>query len=372
MKNRSLLAGIIALMVLVSCSNTTKSSEGKFKLTGQIENAADVKKVLLYDGETLVDSAMLDATAKFSFERTVSEPSLYTLVIGFRPYMFILGQNDVVTFKTDLKDGENYEVTGSPLTAELQKLAAIRAKLQKEQSQLESEFESRAEKGEDPGAVQNELMQKSMTSVEAAAAGTYAFANENRDNLAGFYGMLFLSSLDAASYESELIKYAEEEAVNYPNNVTAQSFVKHFAELKALSVGQPAPDFSSTTPDGKTVKLSDFKGKYVLLDFWAAWCGPCRQENPNIVEQYHAFKDKGFTVFGVSLDEKKEAWVKAIYQDKLDWTQVSDLKEWNSEAGQLYNITAIPASFMIGPDGKLVAKNLRGAALKRFLEQTLD
>lgn len=372
MRNRSLLAGIIALMVFISCSNTIKSSEGIFKLTGQIENPADLKKVLLYDGETLVDSALLDATAKFSFERTVTEPALYTLVVGFRPYMFILGPNDEVTFKTDLADGENYEVTGSPLSTKLQKLAGIRSKLQKEQSQLESEFESRTEKGEDPRAVQNELMEKSFASAEAAATDTYAFANENRDNLAGFYGMLFLSSLDAVSYESELIKYAEEEAVKFPNNVTAQSFVKHFADLKVLSIGQPAPDFASTTPDGETVRLSDFKGKYVLLDFWAAWCGPCRQENPNIVEQYHAFKDKGFTVLGVSLDEKKESWVKAIENDKLDWVQVSDLQRWNSEAATLYNITAIPASFLIDPDGKIVAKNLRGPALKEFLAKTLN
>ena len=108
-----------------------------------------------------------------------------------------------------------------------------------------------------------------------------------------------------------------------------------------------------------------------MLDFWAAWCTPCRQENPNIVAQYHDFKDKGFTVFGVSLDRDRSAWLKAIQDDKLEWTQVSDLQMWDSPAARLYQITAIPASFMIDPEGKIVGKNLRGQALKEFLEQHL-
>ena len=143
------------------------------------------------------------------------------------------------------------------------------------------------------------------------------------------------------------------------------------AQLKPLSIGQKAPDFELSTPEGKAVKLSDFKGQYVLLDFWASWCAPCREENPNIVEQYHAFKGKGFTVLGVSLDKTQGAWVNAIKADKLDWTQVSDLKQWDSEAGKLYNITAIPASFLISPEGEIIGKNLRGPALKNFLEKTL-
>jgi peroxiredoxin len=141
--------------------------------------------------------------------------------------------------------------------------------------------------------------------------------------------------------------------------------------MKATAIGQPAPEIALPDPDGKIVKLSSMKGKYVLVDFWAKWCGPCRQENPNVVRVYNKYKDKGFTVFGVSLDRKREDWLQAIEQDQLTWTHVSDLKYWQSEAAKTYNITAIPFSVLLDPNGIIIDKNLRGAALERRLEQLL-
>lgn len=136
------------------------------------------------------------------------------------------------------------------------------------------------------------------------------------------------------------------------------------------SVSQ-APDFELPTPEGKLVKLSDFRGKYVLIDFWASWCPPCREENPNVVKVYQQFKNKNFTVFGVSLDDSKLRWTQAIEADKLTWTQVSDLKRWDGEVVALYKVDAIPTSFLIDPDGRIIAKNLRGNELEEFLSKTL-
>jgi peroxiredoxin len=135
------------------------------------------------------------------------------------------------------------------------------------------------------------------------------------------------------------------------------------------AIGNTAPDFTQNDVNDQPVKLSDFRGKYVLLDFWASWCGPCRAENPNVVKAYQKYKDKNFTVLGVSLDQpgKKEAWLTAIQKDSLPWTQVSDLQYWNNAAAKLYGINGIPQNFLIDPKGKIIAKNLRGEALEQKL-----
>jgi peroxiredoxin len=143
-------------------------------------------------------------------------------------------------------------------------------------------------------------------------------------------------------------------------------------EMRALSVGQMAPDFELPNPEGKMIKLSSLKGKYVMIDFWAAWCKPCRAENPNVVRMYNQYKDKGFEVFGVSLDRTREDWVKAIEVDGLTWPQVSDLNYFNSAAATLYQIDAIPATYLLDPEGKIIAKDLRGASLEAKLAELFD
>jgi peroxiredoxin len=139
-----------------------------------------------------------------------------------------------------------------------------------------------------------------------------------------------------------------------------QEYGKMLAGLKNKRIGIKAPDFILADTSGKPLSLSSLRGKYVLVDFWASWCGPCRQENPNIVKAYNQFKDKNFTILGVSLDQKRDAWLNAIAKDKLDWTQVSDLKYWNSAAAQLYAVKAIPQNLLLDPDGRIIAKNLFG------------
>jgi len=142
-------------------------------------------------------------------------------------------------------------------------------------------------------------------------------------------------------------------------------------KMKFTAVGMPAPDFSCDDVNGKPVSLASFKGRYVLLDFWASWCGPCRQENPSVVKAFHRFHDKGFDIFGVSLDDTKADWVKAIKKDGLDWTQVSDLKGWKCEPAALYGVKAIPMNFLIDKNGTIVAKGLRGEDLDKQLQDIL-
>ena len=143
--------------------------------------------------------------------------------------------------------------------------------------------------------------------------------------------------------------------------------------MKTVSVGQKAPDFTLNDPEGNAVSLSSKVGsKLLLVDFWAGWCGPCRQENPNIVKVYNEFNKKGFDVFGVSLDRTRDEWVKAISDDKLAWTHVSDLQYWNSAAAKLYAVNAIPASFLLDENGVIVARNLRGEDLYNKVKEVLE
>jgi peroxiredoxin len=143
--------------------------------------------------------------------------------------------------------------------------------------------------------------------------------------------------------------------------------------METVLPGKMAPDFISTTPTGTSDRFSDHLGQgYILLDFWAAWCGPCRRENPNVVAAFQKYKDKGFTVYGVSLDRDKERWLKAIDDDKLTWPQVSDLTFWNSKAAAIYGVRAIPSNFLIAPNGEIVARNLNGEDLNKKLEELLS
>ncbi|MGB4398887.1 MAG: TlpA disulfide reductase family protein, partial [Daejeonella sp.] len=153
---------------------------------------------------------------------------------------------------------------------------------------------------------------------------------------------------------------------------TGKAINEYISKEKKTSIGAFAPEFAAADTAGKAVALSSLKGKYVLLDFWAAWCGPCRQENPNVVRAFHKYKDKGFTVMGVSLDRDRKDWLRGIKDDQLIWTNVSELKYFQSPTAMLYNIVSIPRNFLLDPTGKIIARDLRGPALLDKLEEIFN
>lgn len=165
------------------------------------------------------------------------------------------------------------------------------------------------------------------------------------------------------------VKLANKFSEKFPTHPMAPSYLAVAKSFKGLMIGSEAPEIVSKNPQGQVVKLSDYRGKVVLLDFWASWCKPCRAENPNVKNAYAKYKAKGFEVFGVSLDETKEAWTKAIAQDGISWIQVSDIQGWKCAAAQDYNVNSIPNTFLLDKEGKIIAKNLRGPQLEAKLKE---
>lgn len=354
------------LFLLSSCAG-----DDAFVIEGQVFNAQNIQTVSLYEGERKLDSVFLDEQGRFKIRRAASHPRLLTLEAGQKRYQLILQNGDRVSFHADLsKPVDVYEVTGSPLSDKIKQFAATFAEKERLQIALEEEFAEKAAGLDDTAlmALRQQFLQRYRDQMTDYMNAAIRFANEHND-LAGFYAM---TTLDRELAETELIAYADSIAGRWGDNARVRQFLDEMARLKVLAVGQPAPDFESLTPNNQPVKLSDFKGKYTLVDFWASWCVPCREENPNIVEQYHRFKDKGFTVLGVSLDGNPGSWLRAIKEDGLEWTQVSDLQQWGSDVVGLYRIQAIPTSYLLDTNGIIIAKNLRGPDLEAFLERTFD
>jgi len=364
---RKLAVGIVALSLLLGygCSNNDV-----IHVSGTVDNPGNVKVVAFYEGERKLDSVFLADGNKFKFERAATQPRLLSVAIGNNKYPVILTPGEKLTLRADMHDPENYVVEGSELSSALQEFAPYKRRKDFVQDSLQAAF-AKATTNRTANEIES-LRMDYLTSFKKKLADytqqVVTFANQHQ-NLAGFYA---ISTLDPEVAEAEILAYADEIKDKFTENRYVSQFKEEAEKLKKLAVGQPAPDFESYTPNNKAVRLADFKGKYTLIDFWASWCAPCRQENPNIVKQYHAFKDKGFTVLGVSLDNNPGSWMRAIESDKLEWTQVSDLQAWSSDLVTTYRITAIPTSYLVDPEGKIVAKNLRGKELEDFLQKTLN
>lgn len=210
-----------------------------------------------------------------------------------------------------------------------------------------------------------EVFDKENARVNAKLKG---LIQDNKDDLAV---MMFLDIFPVEENVELHKSVATALYAKYPTNKMVEGKYKQMtAPAISTAIGAMAPDIVQPNPEGKIMKLSDLRGKYVLIDFWASWCGPCRRENPHVVALYNKYKEKGFDVFSVSLDRGKDAWVNAIAADKLSWpNHVSDLKYWSSEAAKLYGVSSIPATFLIDKEGRIIAKNLRGAELTNALRQ---
>lgn len=359
--------GIISLSLLavVSC-NKDKVEDKGFEITGTLKNAKDSTLVYLNYGKDIKDSTYV-IQEKFSFKGKVEEPeSGYLSLKESREYAPLWLENLPITIEAEVGKLTEAKISGSPIQKEAnllkEQLKEVKDKMKKledsynpdmTEEQIEAIYAEADKIKEEEGAILEKFVKDNPKSrVSAQILSVYA-GQWGKEKTKGLF-----EKLSAENKQSSYGKKTEEFITL--NNEPA--------------IGDKFVDFEMKDPKGSSHKLSDTKGEIVLLDFWASWCGPCRQENPHVVEAYNTYKDKGFNIFAVSLDEDKAAWEKAIEADKLTWSHVSDLNESGNgnKAAIIYGVNAIPDNFLIDmKTGKVLARGLRGKELQNKLAELL-
>jgi len=367
MKKTIRLITLAALVILVA---TAFSPQRGYKLTGQLKG---LDKGLAYLSHRIGDKEIKDSAVitngRFTFSGTVPEVKIYTLKIkGDKQQKNFFLENREISIIGDKDSLFNAKVVGSPETDTYFGFyngpwRTITAKA----GQIYRRLDSANQKGkltltpaqrkpfDDDFKALDVLNQNAIKAYVAAHASSVAVAAIVEDRFINY-----------PNPEQAAIMYALfSPAVK--NSFYGKAIKESLALTNKTAPGKLAPDFTMNDVDGNPIKLSSLRGKYVLVDFWASWCGPCRKENPNVVAAYKKYHDKGFEILGVSLDGKKEAWLKAIKDDGLTWKHVSDLKGWANAAASLYGVKSVPASFLLDKNGKVVGKDLRGEELNDAL-----
>lgn len=358
-----------ALLTLIGCGTKETEFTGKVNITGKLANYPDGHVILSAyndEGTTTLDTIQLKNNGKFDYELVLDGPNFYELNLFDKKVIRLALFREDVQIAYDF-ESETTDIQGSKDSQLLQNIDDITLIYQNDINSLNDEYYAVMEE-RDQVAIRA-IQDKAMQLESNHAIRVKETINEMEGSFAALAGLGMLNPRNDFPYLDSVVQVLND---NYPDMKMISSWKQELDELRALSIGQPAPEISLPNPNGETVSLSDFRGKYVLVDFWAGWCKPCRDENPNVVRLYDKYKDKGFEVFGVSLDRTREMWLKAIEEDQLEWIQVSDLKYFNSEAASTYQINAIPATFMIDPDGNILAKDLRGISLENKLAELFD
>jgi len=355
--------------VLFSCNTSTKNQKDEYlikgKLTGDFTGMAYLLK--RESGSWLKLDSVGVREGEFEFRGKLEYPEMYYIELQDREaFVPVFVENAEITFIAHVDSLGEADISGSNAHDEYCDFQASTEEISKKFDELDARYKDAKEKND---TQQMDLIDSLYDATDREMKDYIrSYSMEHRASVVSPYIMY------RNSYYFEL---ADLEPVvnNFDSSLAGSVYLKNLKErvdiLKRVEVGQPAVDFTLNDPDGQPVKLSSKFGKYLLVDFWASWCGPCRQENPHVVAVFKKYGSRGFDVFGVSFDKEKDKWLKAVKDDHLAWTHVSDLKGWGNEAGKLYGINSIPSNVLLDKEGKIIAKNLRGEELGKKLEELL-
>ena len=371
----------IAVLLFVSLASPAQD----VKFTGTADKKFDGNQIIIYNRSGLHDSATIK-DGRFVFDVPFKEPGLYMFYSqlemknkgGYAPYGILVTEPGTIKINADVENFSDAKVSG-PKENDLYKNFSKKGSeaQQKIMDELNAKYGKEFVMNRNPDTssarykqLLKDYYELSDSSQKVQVESLKQFIKANP----GVFTSVFVLNNYATTMDlNELENLYASLSPKYKETKSGRSIASVIEARKITAIGKIAPDFTQPDTIGNAVKLSDFRGKYVLVDFWASWCGPCRAENPNLVKTFNQYKDKGFTVLGVSLDQpgKKEAWLAAIHKDELTWTQVSDLKFWDNEVAVLYGVKAIPANLLLDKEGKIIAKDLRGADLEKKLAEVI-
>jgi peroxiredoxin len=371
---------LFIIAALVSPSALFAQKETTFKIKGHLKNVKDTIDLVYLnysaDGKRITDSAVV-VKGEYEFVYSVKLPTrAQLLAINSANKKARLQQKDVATIFLEASNIKiqnvdsfsNIVVKGSKAQVEYEKITAASKPFIKEMQALYKVIDEQNKSGDKVAAKKTEDAIDALDAkIQEEVYGKYIKANPTSP--IGLFALQQYAGYDINADKVEPLFNQLSAATQA--SAAGKDFKAKIDVAKKTGIGKYAMDFTQNDTLGNPVALSSFKGKYVLVDFWASWCGPCRSENPNVVKTFNAYKDKPFTILSVSLDQPnaKDKWIKAIHDDNLTWTHVSDLQFWNNAVAKQYDIQAIPQNLLLDPEGKIIAKNLRGKTLSEKLAE---
>jgi peroxiredoxin len=377
MKKLGLVVSLLMVWSLSVWSQPTIAG-GEFTVTGKVKNGQAGEKIYLQfstNPSTTLDSTVLAADGTFTIKGIERDGgNFYMLSIAERQKIILLieGGEKLTVVADGYEQNDKgvlgkYQVAGSKNMEYYTKLMEMNQAMVDKVNKWNDEY-AKANEKKDTKKIQEIQNNFQVAEIEHVSK-IKAMLPEMGSSLVAIFAAnnLLNPQRDFAEMEAVAKRFEKEN----PSPKIVQAYLGYIKRTRGVAVGDEAPDFTLNSPEGQPIQLSGLRGKYVLIDFWASWCGPCRMENPNVVKMYNKYKDKGFAIYGVSLDKDMNAWTAAIKKDGLSWTHGSDLKYWNSAAAQLYGVSAIPATYLLDKDGKVIAKNLRGPSLEAKLSELL-